>query len=248
MSASAPAAVSALSEPASFTASVDRMADRAIAVLGLDAGIARAIKTCHSIVEVNFPVEIKGRVEVFTGWRATHSHHRLPAKGGIRYAPIVNQDEVRALAALMSYKCAIVDVPFGGAKGGLIIDPARYEADDLERITRRYAQELIRHGTLSPALNVPAPDGEDWWLREDGRYTITFDGEDLQWFGRYAAAGSLLTTEEYRGRVATAANRIQFGWHTGYFAAGLWSLSGAANDTLTVLWDAGGSTVWQRLP
>jgi hypothetical protein len=119
MSASAPAsastAVSALSEPASFTASVDRMADRAIAVLGLDAGIARAIKTCHSIVEVNFPVEIKGRVEVFTGWRATHSHHRLPAKGGIRYAPIVNQDEVRALAALMSYKCAIVDVPFGGA-------------------------------------------------------------------------------------------------------------------------------------
>ena len=148
----------ALPDQASFTASVDRMADRAIAVLGLDAGIARAINTCQSIVEVNFAVEIKGRTEVFTGWRATHSHHRLPAKGGIRYAPIVNQDEVRALAALMSYKCAIVDVPFGGAKGGLIIDPARYEVADLERITRRFAEELMRHGCLSPALNVPAPD------------------------------------------------------------------------------------------
>ncbi|NIN35002.1 MAG: glutamate dehydrogenase, partial [Gammaproteobacteria bacterium] len=91
------------------------MADRAFAVLGMDPYLANTIKACEAIVEVNFPVLIRGKLEVFTGWRAAHSTHRLPVKGGIRYAPIVNQDEVEALAALMTYKCAIVDVPFGGS-------------------------------------------------------------------------------------------------------------------------------------
>ncbi len=142
----------------SFSESVNHMADRAFQALDMDPNIAAAIKACNSIIQVNFPVNIKGKVEVFTGWRAVHSTHRLPAKGGIRYATIVNQDEVEALASLMTYKCAIVDVPFGGSKGGLLIDPAKYDREDMELITRRFARELIRKGFLSPATNVPAPD------------------------------------------------------------------------------------------
>ncbi len=142
----------------SFTESVNHMADRAFDVLNIDPGIAAAIKACSATLEVNFPVEINGKIEVFTGWRSVHSSHRLPSKGGIRYATIVDQDEVEALAALMTYKCAIVDVPFGGSKGGLLIDPGKYNRDDMQKITRRFARELIRKGFLSPATNVPAPD------------------------------------------------------------------------------------------
>ena len=142
----------------SFSKSVDHMADRAFAALDMDPGIANAIKACEAIIEVNFPVKIKDRIEVFTGWRATHSSHRLPSKGGIRFAPIVNQDEVEALAALMTYKCAIVDVPFGGSKGGVLIDPAKYDREEMQLITRRFARELIRKGFISPSTNVPAPD------------------------------------------------------------------------------------------
>lgn len=144
--------------PASFSASVNHMVDRAFEVLGTDPGIASAIKSCDAVLQVQFPVTIKDRIEVFSGWRATHSTHRLPAKGGIRFAPIVDQDEVEALASLMTYKCAIVDVPFGGSKGGLAIDPRKYTRDEMQLITRRFARELIRKDFLSPATNVPAPD------------------------------------------------------------------------------------------
>ena len=142
----------------SFTASVNRMADRAFKVLDMDPGIAKAIKSCNAVIQLHFPVNIRGKIEVFTGWRAVHSTHRLPVKGGLRFAPIVNQDEVEALAALMTYKCAIVDVPFGGSKGGLQIDPSKYERDEMQVITRRFARELIRKDFLNPATNVPAPD------------------------------------------------------------------------------------------
>jgi glutamate dehydrogenase (NAD(P)+) len=142
----------------SFSQSVNNMVDRAFAVLDIDPGIANAIKSCDAILQVQFPVTIKGKTKVFTGWRATHSTHRLPAKGGIRFAPIVNQDEVEALAALMTYKCAIVDVPFGGSKGGLLINPRDFERDEMQLITRRFARELTRKDFLSPATNVPAPD------------------------------------------------------------------------------------------
>jgi len=134
------------------------MAGRAIEVLGLESGLASAIKGCNAVLELSFPVEIKGKIEVFQGWRALHSIHRLPSKGGIRYATTVNQDEIKALAALMSYKCAIVDVPFGGSKGGLCIDPSKYTRDELRMITRRYTRELATRGFLSPSTNVPAPD------------------------------------------------------------------------------------------
>ena len=145
-------------KPVSFSNSVNLMVDQAFSVLNTDPGIAAAIKSCDAVLQVEFPVNIKGKIEVFRGWRATHSTHRLPAKGGIRYAPIVNQDEVEALAALMTYKCAIVDVPFGGSKGGLAINPWNYSRDELQLITRRFARELIRKDFLSPATNVPAPD------------------------------------------------------------------------------------------
>jgi len=142
----------------SFTESVNRMVDRAFDALDTDPGIAAAIKAVNATLEVQFPVEIDGKIEVFTGWRAVHSAHRLPAKGGIRFATIVDQDEVEAMAALMTYKCAIVDVPFGGSKGGLMIDPSKYTRTQMQMITRRFARELIRKGFLSPATNVPAPD------------------------------------------------------------------------------------------
>ncbi len=142
----------------SFSQSVDYMADRAFRALQLDEGVANAIKACNEVYQVRFPVEIRGRIEVFTGWRAVHSTHRLPAKGGIRFAPIVDQDEVEALAALMTYKCAIVNAPFGGSKGGLRIDPREYDRGEMQRITRRFARELARKGLLNPATNVPAPD------------------------------------------------------------------------------------------
>ncbi len=144
--------------PLSFRQNVDRMVDRAMAVLELDPGVAVAIKACNSILQVQFPVKIRGEVRIFTGWRAVHSTHRLPAKGGIRFAPEVCQDEVEALAALMTYKCAIVDVPFGGSKGGLLINPRDYDRDEMQLITRRFTLELVRKGFLSPATNVPAPD------------------------------------------------------------------------------------------
>jgi len=142
----------------SFSDSVNHMVERAFKVLNLDPGIAEAMQACNSTIQLKFPVEIDGKIEVFTGWRATHSSHRLPSKGGIRYAPIVNQDEVEALAALMTYKCAIVDVPFGGSKGGLLIDPTKYSSESMQKITRTFARELIRKGFLSPSINVPAPD------------------------------------------------------------------------------------------
>lgn len=142
----------------SFRQSVDLMVDRAGQVLNLDAGTLQAIKACNSVLQVRFPVKIRGMIEVFTGWRAVHSTHLLPVKGGIRYAPTVDQDEVEALAALMSYKCALVDVPFGGSKGALLIDPRKYDRDELHEITHRFTIELIQKGFLSPAGNVPAPD------------------------------------------------------------------------------------------
>ncbi|QKK02587.1 MAG: Glu/Leu/Phe/Val dehydrogenase [Pseudomonadota bacterium] len=142
----------------SFRESVEHMVDHAIEIMGLEDGMGAALKTCQSVIQVSFPVEINGKAEIFTGWRATHSDHRLPSKGGIRYAPMVDQDEVEALAALMTYKCAIVDVPFGGSKGGLCVDPRQYERHQIEAITRRFARELIGKGFMSPAKNVPAPD------------------------------------------------------------------------------------------
>ena len=142
----------------SFRESVNLSCDKALGLLDIPEGMSKYIRNVNNVYQVRFPVKIKGKIETFVGWRAVHSDHRLPAKGGIRFAPNVNQDEVEALAALMSYKCALVDVPFGGSKGGLIIDPKKYERSEMEQITRRFAYELIQKDYISSSTNVPAPD------------------------------------------------------------------------------------------
>ena len=142
----------------SFLQNVNLCFDRAAAAIDLPDGLAKQIRTCNAICEVKFGVELRGGYEVFTGWRATHSEHVLPVKGGIRYATFADQQEVEALAALMTYKCSIVNVPYGGSKGALKIDPKKYTLEELEHITRRFTQELDKRGFIGPGLNVPAPD------------------------------------------------------------------------------------------
>jgi len=142
----------------SFKDSVNLTFDLAVATLEIDPGMAQYIRNVNNVYQVRFPVRVGDSIETFIGWRAVHSDHKLPAKGGIRYSPLVDQDEVEALAALMSYKCALVDVPFGGSKGGLLIDPKKYDRDSMERITRRFAYELIQKDYIGSGTNVPAPD------------------------------------------------------------------------------------------
>ncbi len=141
-----------------FLKSVDQVFDSAAKVLKLSPAIAKQIKYPNSTYKVNFGVRINNKINTFTGFRSVHSDHLEPVKGGIRYSMYADQAEVEALAALMSYKCALVDVPFGGSKGALIIDPNKYNKFDLERITRRFAQELIKRDLINPSQNVPAPD------------------------------------------------------------------------------------------
>ncbi|WP_299668427.1 Glu/Leu/Phe/Val dehydrogenase dimerization domain-containing protein [uncultured Ruegeria sp.] len=124
----------------------------------MEEGLAGKINVCNASYITRFGVRLRGKMHTFEGWRSVHSNHPNPAKGGIRYAPYANLDEVEALAALMTYKCALMDIPFGGSKGALKIDPFEWEPHELERITRRFTQELARHEFLSPSQNVPAPD------------------------------------------------------------------------------------------
>ena len=147
-----------LDKKPTFLENVEMMVNDTIDRIKIDPNISKILKTCRSVIQLKFPVKIKGEINIFHGWRAVHSNHRLPVKGGLRYSTDVNQGEIEALASLMTFKCALVDVPFGGAKGGLLIDPKKYDEESLERITKKFARELIRRGYLSPARDVPAPD------------------------------------------------------------------------------------------
>lgn len=139
--------------------SVELYFDRAAQFAKVTPDLLAQVKKVNSVYRFSFPVRQRdGSIRVVNAWRVQHSHHRLPTKGGIRYSPDVNEDEVMGLASLMTYKCAIVDVPFGGAKGGVQIDPKTLDLDQLERVTRRYTSELVRKNFIGPGLDVPAPD------------------------------------------------------------------------------------------
>jgi len=147
-----------LRESMTFREGVDLMVDRAALAMNMNPDALKVVKACNAVLQLKFPVKLQDRTEVISGWWAIHSAHRLPAKGGLRYSPFVCMDEVEALAALMTYKCAIADIPFGGAKGGLMINPGHYNEHDLREITRRFTIELARKDFIHPATNVPAPD------------------------------------------------------------------------------------------
>ena len=138
---------------------VDRAFDKAAALTSHDSAMLAQIKTCNTVCRFSFPIRRDdGSVRVINAWRAEHSHHRLPTKGGIRFSPDADADEIIGLASLMTYKCALMDVPFGGAKGAVQIDRAEFSATELERITRRYTYELIQRNMIGPAVDVSAPD------------------------------------------------------------------------------------------
>ncbi|MBI3193951.1 MAG: Glu/Leu/Phe/Val dehydrogenase, partial [Ignavibacteriae bacterium] len=142
----------------SFFGDVVRNFDNAAKYLEYPAGLLEQIKVCNSVYHFKFPVETDEGYQVISAWRVEHSQHKSPTKGGIRYNEDVNEDEVMALAALMTYKCAVVDVPFGGAKGGIKINPKEYSVSQLQRITRRYTAELVKKNFIGPGIDVPAPD------------------------------------------------------------------------------------------
>jgi len=197
------------SEP-SFRQSVDIMFNRAVALMDLPPGMVEKIRVCNATYTVRFGVRLRGGIQTFTGYRAVHSEHMEPVKGGIRYAGNVNQDEVEALAALMTYKCALVQTPFGGSKGGLAIDPREWNEEELERITRRFAYELIKRDMINPAQNVPAPDmgtgaREMAWIADQYRRMNTTDIN-----ANACVTGKPLNAGGIAGRVEATGRGVQY--------------------------------------
>ncbi len=185
--------------------------DRAAATLDIPEGLLKQIRACNAVYYVHFPVRFGTRYEMFSGWRAEHSQHRKPTKGGIRFSEAVSQHEIMALAALMTYKCAIVDVPFGGSKGGVSFNPRNYTREQVEKITRRYTAELVRKNFIGPGINVPAPDlgtGE----REMAWIADTYDAmTPAQIDSQACVTGKPITQGGIRGRKEATGRGVQFG-------------------------------------
>lgn len=198
-----------IKEP-SFRESVDIMFNQAVALMDLPPGIEEKIRVCNSTYTVRFGVRLRGQMHTFTGYRSVHSEHMEPVKGGIRYALAVDQDEVEALAALMTFKCALVEAPFGGSKGGLCIDPRQWEEHELEQITRRFAFELVKRDLINPSQNVPAPDmgtgeREMAWIADTYRRMNTTDiNGNACVTGKPAHAGGI------QGRVEATGRGVQY--------------------------------------
>lgn len=198
-----------MGEP-SFRDSVNIMVNRAMALMDLSPGLEEKIRVCNATYTVRFGVRLRGAIHTFTGYRSNHSEHMEPVKGGIRYSLAVNQDEVEALAALMTYKCALVETPFGGAKGGLCIDPRAWEEHEIEQITRRFAYELAKRDLIHPAQNVPAPDmgtseREMAWIADQYRRMNTTDiNANACVTGKPTHAGGI------QGRVEATGRGVQY--------------------------------------
>ncbi|MFT5571260.1 MAG: glutamate dehydrogenase (NAD(P)+) [Cryomorphaceae bacterium] len=194
----------------SFLSSVELMFDQAAELVGLNDDLRHKIKVANSTYTVRFGVRLRNKLYTFTGYRSVHSEHREPVKGGIRYAPFADQDEVEALASLMTYKCALVEAPFGGSKGALVIEPTDWEPHELERITRRFTQELAKRSLISPAQNVPAPDmgtgeREMAWMADE--YKRLFPGDLNSWA---CVTGKPVSKGGIRGRVEATGRGIQY--------------------------------------
>ena len=194
----------------SFRDSVDMMFSRAVGLMDLPPGLEEKIRVCNATYTVRFGVRLRGQIQTFVGYRSVHSEHMEPVKGGIRYSLGVNQDEVEALAALMTYKCALVETPFGGSKGGLCIDPRQYDEHELELITRRFAYELVKRDMINPAQNVPAPDmgtgeREMAWMADQYMRMNTTDIN-----GRACVTGKPLNAGGIAGRVEATGRGVQY--------------------------------------
>ena len=195
----------------SFYQSVQNYFDKAARYTGLHPGLLEQIKVCNAVYQVHFPVKVGNEYRVIEAYRVQHSHHRTPTKGGIRFSNHVNQEEVMALATLMTYKCAIVDVPFGGAKGGVKINPWEYTPSQIEKITRRYTSELIRRNMIGPSVDVPAPDygtgsREMAWIYDTYR---TFKGDDIDAAG--CVTGKPVNQSGIRGRTEATGRGVFYG-------------------------------------
>ncbi len=193
-----------------FLESVDKVFDKAAKVLKLSASLSNQIKSPNATYKVNFGVRINNQMKTFTGYRCVHSDHLEPVKGGIRFSLQADQSEVEALAALMTYKCALVDIPFGGSKGALIIDPNSYNKFDLERITRRFSQELIKRDMINPSQNVPAPDmgtgeREMAWIADEYR---RLNPVDINAFA--CVTGKPINKHGIRGRTEATGRGVQY--------------------------------------
>jgi glutamate dehydrogenase (NAD(P)+) len=194
-----------------FFAQVNQAFDKAAKYSKYDQGLLDQIKICNNVYHITFPLERDdGSIEVIHGWRVEHSHHKLPTKGGIRFSTTVNEDETMALAALMTYKCAVVDVPFGGAKGGIKIDKSRFSDEEIERITRRYTYELIKKDFLGPGSDVPAPD-YGTGAREMGWILDTYRQLKSDINAEACVTGKPIPQGGVRGRTEATGRGVYFG-------------------------------------